>query len=94
MTTTEATATVRFFENKGRDDYGRSVLTVGIMKDRAHRPTGVVVTMPKAFRDMYPEKKYLVNNWELTGKEAVTYHSNRNAAIAFLKAELLKADKA
>lgn len=79
-------------ESKGRDKYGRTVLTVFVMKNYQHRPTGVVVSMPKVYREKYPGQNYLVNNWELRGDAAVTYHAKRADAVAFLKAELLRMD--
>lgn len=83
----------RFTEWDERDKYGRRVHVVAIMKHYQHRPTGVVVTMPKTFREMYPGRKYLVNNWEKRGDAAVSYWPTRKLAIEMLKTELLEADR-
>lgn len=83
----------KFVESRGRDDYGRSVLTVTVYHPEYNgvHARGVVVTLPKFVRQERPNEAYLVNNWAKPAREGVTYHAKRAAAVAHLKEELLQA---
>lgn len=77
MTTT---TTARW--TSSRDKYGRATHTYNVNG----RTAGVVVRLPRVYRDKCPGRNYLVNNWTLTDRDParVTYHATLAAAKATL----------
>ncbi len=68
---------------KGRDKYGR---TAHYYNPNNVVTAGVVVRLPRVYRDKCPGRDYLANNWRLPEGDPnrVTYHKTLAAAKAAL----------
>jgi hypothetical protein len=80
--------TAEFYETQQRDDYGRRYVMMTAKEDR--KVSGVVVTMPKVYREHFPGERYLVNDWTKGPHEGVTYHAKRAEALDYLREVLTR----
>lgn len=71
---------------RGKDKYGRAVHH---FNPNDVVTAGVVIRMPLAYVETYPDRRYLANDWRLTDRDAaVTYHETLQQAKAALEATL------